>query len=183
MLRHVLTCLRVERGEVWTGWVEDIAKYLPNNHLFSLYLKEPACQCRRHKRCGFDPWVWKIPWRRAWQPTPVCLPGDPMERGTWPAIVHRVTKSWTQMKQLSMHAYPAIWITEQSVPFTSFTMVISLSKVLADRIDMSKSDVCNFLKHRHYLKWVTWPPFRLPLPWVPVSNTWRRVKCQGMEEQ
>ena len=21
--------------------------------------KEPACQCRRHKRCGFDPWVGK----------------------------------------------------------------------------------------------------------------------------
>ena len=19
--------------------------------------KEPVCQCRRHKRCGFDPWV------------------------------------------------------------------------------------------------------------------------------
>ena len=30
--------------------------------------KEPACQCRRHKRCGFDPWVGKISWRRAWQP-------------------------------------------------------------------------------------------------------------------
>ena len=24
----------------------------------------------------FDPWVWKIPWRRAWQPTPVFLPGE-----------------------------------------------------------------------------------------------------------
>ena len=23
----------------------------------------------------FDPWVGKIPWRRAWQPTPVFLPG------------------------------------------------------------------------------------------------------------
>ena len=22
--------------------------------------KEPACQCRRHRRCGFDPWVGKI---------------------------------------------------------------------------------------------------------------------------
>ena len=32
--------------------------------------KEPACQCRRQcKRCGFDPWVGKIPWRRAWQST------------------------------------------------------------------------------------------------------------------
>jgi len=27
-------------------------------------------------RCGFDPWVEKIPWRRTWQPTPVFLPGD-----------------------------------------------------------------------------------------------------------
>ena len=38
--------------------------------------KEPACQCRRLKRHGFDPWVRKIPWRRAWQPTPIYLPGE-----------------------------------------------------------------------------------------------------------
>ena len=37
--------------------------------------KEPNCQCRRHKRRGFDPWVRKIPWRRKWQPTPVFLTG------------------------------------------------------------------------------------------------------------
>ena len=34
--------------------------------------KASTCQCRR---CRFDPWVGKIPWRRAWQPTPVFLPG------------------------------------------------------------------------------------------------------------
>ena len=38
--------------------------------------KEPACQCRRRKRYRFDPWVGKIPWRRAQQPTPVFLPGE-----------------------------------------------------------------------------------------------------------
>ena len=38
--------------------------------------KEPACQCRRHKTPSFDPWVGKIPWRRAWLPTPPCLPGE-----------------------------------------------------------------------------------------------------------
>ena len=27
-------------------------------------------------RPGFNPWVWKIPWRRAWQPTPLFLPGE-----------------------------------------------------------------------------------------------------------
>ena len=38
--------------------------------------KEPACQCRRLKRLQFNPWVGKIPWRRAWKPTPVFLPGE-----------------------------------------------------------------------------------------------------------
>ena len=38
--------------------------------------KEPACKCRRCKRRGFDPWVRKIPWRRAWLPTPVFLPEE-----------------------------------------------------------------------------------------------------------
>ena len=37
--------------------------------------KESSCQCRRHKRHRFNPWVGKIPWRRVWQPTPVLLPG------------------------------------------------------------------------------------------------------------
>ena len=37
--------------------------------------KEPACKCRRHVTCRFNPWVRKIPWQRAWQPTPVVLPG------------------------------------------------------------------------------------------------------------
>ena len=38
--------------------------------------KEPACQRRRRKGRGFDPWVGKIPWRRKWQLTPVFLPGE-----------------------------------------------------------------------------------------------------------
>ena len=38
--------------------------------------KEPECQCRDLKRCWFNPWVRKIPWRRAWQSTPVFLLGE-----------------------------------------------------------------------------------------------------------
>ena len=38
--------------------------------------KEPTCQCRRHKRRRFDPWVEKLPCRRAWQSTPVFLLGE-----------------------------------------------------------------------------------------------------------
>jgi len=44
--------------------------------------KEPACQCRRHKRRRFNPCVGKIPWRRAWQSTPVFLPRESLDRGT-----------------------------------------------------------------------------------------------------
>ena len=44
--------------------------------------KEPACQCRRHKRHGFGPQIGKIPWRRAWQPTPVLLPGESHGQGS-----------------------------------------------------------------------------------------------------
>ena len=43
--------------------------------------KEHACQCRRHKRYGFDPRVGKVPWRRKWQLTLVFLLENPMDRG------------------------------------------------------------------------------------------------------
>ena len=39
--------------------------------------EEPACQRRRHRRHGCEPWVGKVPWRRRQQPTPVLLAGEP----------------------------------------------------------------------------------------------------------
>ena len=42
----------------------------------SLIGKELACQCRKHKRLGFNPLGQENPWRRVWQPTPVFLPGE-----------------------------------------------------------------------------------------------------------
>ena len=44
--------------------------------LFGASGKEPTCQHRRRKRLRFDPRVRRIPWRRAWQPNPVLLPGE-----------------------------------------------------------------------------------------------------------
>ena len=38
--------------------------------------KESAYQYRRCRRHRFYPWVGKMPWRRAWQPTPVFFPGE-----------------------------------------------------------------------------------------------------------
>ena len=50
-------------------------------------VKEPACQCRRHR---FNPWVGKI-WRREWFLTPVFLVENSMDRRAWGAV-HRITK-------------------------------------------------------------------------------------------
>ena len=57
-------------------------------------MAESACQCRRQ---GFDLWIGKIPWRRKWQPTPVFLLKNPMDRGAWQATVHEVKKSQVQL--------------------------------------------------------------------------------------
>ena len=49
---------------LYVAWIHEIPWWLSG--------KESICQCRRR---GFDLWLRKIPWRRAWQPTPVLLPG------------------------------------------------------------------------------------------------------------
>ena len=35
--------------------------------------ESPACSAGERE---FDPWAWKIPWRRKWQSTPASLPGE-----------------------------------------------------------------------------------------------------------
>ena len=42
----------------------------------TLVLRNPPANAGRRKRSRFDPWVRKIPWRRAWPPSPVFLPGE-----------------------------------------------------------------------------------------------------------
>ena len=46
-------------------------------------------------RHGFDPWIRKIPWRRHGNPLQYSYLENPMDRGAWRAIAHRVAKSQT----------------------------------------------------------------------------------------
>ena len=64
--------------------------------------KESVCQCRR---CGFSPWVRKIPWREAWQPTPVFLPGKSYGQRS---LVDHSLWDWKEsdtIKQLTTHTF------------------------------------------------------------------------------
>ena len=42
----------------------------------ALVVKNPPANAGRQKTRGFDSWVGKISWRRAWQPTSVFVPGE-----------------------------------------------------------------------------------------------------------
>ena len=63
--------------------ITDSFKCMCLKHMFcTLYLlpgwhsgEEYTCQCRRCRKCRFDPYVRKIPWKRERELTPVFLPG------------------------------------------------------------------------------------------------------------
>ena len=81
-----------------------------NGSLWWLRGKESTCKCRRPE---FNPWVGKTPWRRAWQPTPVFLPGESHEqRSEWVAV-HGVagsdTTEATKQQQQGRNTLPGIY--------------------------------------------------------------------------
>ena len=63
--------------------------------------KETACQSRRPKRLGFNPWVGKIPWEGNGSPLQYSCLENPMDRGAWWAKVHRVAKSQTRLSNFT----------------------------------------------------------------------------------
>ena len=95
--RYSATCWRgkmgwCEWGVCLTEWGKSERKkqiWYINPHMWNLgsfpggTSKASAYQCRRPKRCGFDPRVWKIPWRRKWQPNPVFLPEKSHGQSLW----------------------------------------------------------------------------------------------------
>ena len=66
--------------------------------------KESTCQYRRCKRCMFDPWVGKVPWRMACQLAPVFLPGESPWTEEPDGLQSIGLQSWTPLKQVSVQA-------------------------------------------------------------------------------
>ena len=91
-LKHTLMWLNKE--EVCPGWGFSSA----SAHRICL-------QCKSRRRCEFDPWIGKIPWKRAWQSRPSILAwrSPRLDRGAWHTVVRWIAKSQTGLKQLGTH--------------------------------------------------------------------------------
>ena len=81
---HGISQVRILEG-VAVSFSRGSSQYRNCTHISclagSFFITKPSgepkdsCQCRRHRRLEFNPWVRKTPWRRKWQPTRVFLPG------------------------------------------------------------------------------------------------------------
>ena len=71
----------VDRWQATERWIEQVLT-IKSDHYDSeglpqcLSSKRICLQCGSCRKCRFNPWVRKIPWKRAWQLTPVFLPGE-----------------------------------------------------------------------------------------------------------
>ena len=73
-----------------------------------------------------------MPWRRAWQPTPVLLPKESQDRGAWRATIHGVAKSQTRLKQLSRHHWGWGWgLAPGGIPWATPAAVAGITSVQA----------------------------------------------------
>ena len=84
----------VAQSQTWLKWLSSSSRSqrrLPG----WLSGKESASQ---YRKCEFDPWVGKIPWRRKWQLNPVFLPGKSHgQRSLAGYSPWGCKKSWTRL--------------------------------------------------------------------------------------
>ena len=66
--------------------------------------KESTCQCNRHRRCGFDLWVW-ISWRKKRQPIPGFWPGKSHGQRSLVGYSPWSCKEWDTTQRLSITEY------------------------------------------------------------------------------
>ena len=77
---HFTCFIQVVKCNYIILWMEN-QQHLPGVESSSVsqvaqVVKNPPANAGDIRDVGFDPCVGKIPWKRAWQPTPVFLPGE-----------------------------------------------------------------------------------------------------------
>ena len=105
------------------------------------------------RRPGFHPWVGKLPWRWAWQPTPVFLPGEFHWQRSLAGTVHGVTKSRTQLSEFHFLSFFFFFYTIQ---YENFNSVWKVEKV--EFLPVRKAYRWMIKTHRAQISyfWTTW---------------------------
>ena len=129
----------VAQSRTWLKWLSSS----------SSSVKESACQQRRCKRCRFNPWVGKIPWRRNWQHTPIVLSGklhgqrslvgyspqgckelDTSEHGTFYSTFYLVTVfDAVHFSRVQLFATSWTAACQASLPFTISWSLLKLTSI------------------------------------------------------
>ena len=109
-------------------------------------------QCRRRRRYGFNPCVRKILWKRAWQPTPVILPGE--SHGQRSLVdYHPEGHKWSDRTEVTKHS------TAHVPPICTLWRVLTinrcwiLSKVFSESIEMMRTFILQFVDVVYHTDW------------------------------
>ena len=100
---------------IWLTLLYNYHLFSPSSLLFITFLalflallslrgtsgKEPACQFRRLRRCGYNSWSGRSPGGGSGNSLQYSCLEKPTDRGNWRATVHSVTMSRTWLKQLN----------------------------------------------------------------------------------
>ena len=104
---------------------------------------------KNHLQCGrpgFDPWVGKIPRRRAWQPTPVFLPGESHGQSSLEGYSPGVPKSHMQLRgqttasklKLYLDNSSSLSDCQKSTSFTQYFLVESVGTHISLNVAVGK---------------------------------------------
>ena len=126
--------------------------------------KESTCNPRSRRRCGFDPWVRRILWRRKWQPTPVFLPekshGQRILLGYSPWGCKELDTIWELNMQAPMHTHVQYMLALMEY-WENTQSKISLNMLLGHKL-------WKILLTDLHIKWL--------FPFLPFKNKSKRPK-------
>ena len=102
-------------SDQWAQWAGVLRWVFSCENLWAsqvaLVVKNLTANVGDYQRPRFNPWVGKMPWRRAWQPTPVFLPGESHRQRSlegYSPQCHRVGHNWNNLARTHVKIYSEI---------------------------------------------------------------------------
>ena len=116
--------------------------YLPWASQVALEVKEPSCNAGDPRDAGSIPGSGRFPGGRHGNTLQDSCLENPRDREGWWAIVHRITKHQTRLKQLSTHYVPQVYIYKQN----ELLVTILICNYKHRNLIVIKTILCNSLQ-------------------------------------